>query len=65
MVQFPGGLTNSTLAKMAHHHSKAEVMVIIRAKTNPSLREVTGLSTSEQLLPRISLFNYRLHNLRE
>ena len=48
MVQSTGGLINSTLAKMAHYHKKAEVMVIIKAKTNPSLTEVLALSTSEQ-----------------
>ena len=49
MVLSHRGVTNSTLAKMTHYHRKAEVMAIIRAKTNPSLREVTALSTSEQL----------------
>ena len=34
---------------MVHYHKKAEVMVIIKAKTNPSLRELLALSTSEQL----------------
>ena len=49
MVQSAGALTNSTLSKMAYHHRKAEAMVLIKAKINPSLREVIGLSTSEQL----------------
>ena len=64
MVQSAGGLTNSTLAKMAHYHMKAEAMVIIKAKINPSLREVLGLSAQRATLPWISLFNYSLHNFR-
>ena len=48
MVQSAGGLTNSALAKMANYHRKVEAMVTIKAKTNPSLTEVSGLSTSEQ-----------------
>ena len=48
MVQSAGGLTNSTLAKMAHYHRKAEAMVIIKAKSNPCSRYELDLSTSEQ-----------------
>ena len=48
MVQSAGGLTNSTLAKMASYHRKTEAMVIIKAKSNPSSRDGLDLSTSEQ-----------------
>ena len=48
MVQSAGGLPNSTLAKMAHYHRMAEAMVTIKAKINPSLTEVSDLSTSDQ-----------------
>ena len=65
MVQSAGGFTNSTLAKMTHYHRKAEAMVIIKAKINPSLREVLGLSTSEQLcLESVRSITYSLHNFQ-
>ena len=49
MVKSAGSLTNSMLPKMVHHHREAEAMVIIRTKMNPSLTEVLGLSTSDQI----------------